>query len=146
MTIKRLPVVHVLEQDRSLPIDITAALGSAGQAIAETRATNWVQLINLTGTTSIEYRVGAGDWVSLDPTETVDLDIDLSQTTIYLRRGGRIGLPAKAQIFFELVDTPPGRSTDRWYDDPDATPLVVSTSDPVDDDNRPDGTIWIKVG
>lgn len=146
MTIKRLPVVHVLEQVRSLPIAINAALGSAGQVIPETRATNWVQLINLTGTTPIEYRVGTGPWLSLDPTETVDLDIDLSQTVIALRRGGRIGLPAQAQIFFELVNTPAGPSTDPWYDDADATPLIVSTADPVDDDKRPDGTIWIKVG
>lgn len=142
--IKRLPIVQVIEQARKTVV-IDAPLGSAGQLIDETRATRTVQLINMAGTTQIEYRVGAGPWTKLDPTETVQLDIDLSATGIYLRRGGRIGLPASAQILFDLVYTPAGPSTDRWYQEPDATPLIVSDEPPQDADGRPDGTLWIEV-
>lgn len=142
--IKRLPVVLVIEQDRKT-VEIDAPLGSDGQIIEETRATRTVQLINMVGTTPIEYRLDAGPWIKLDPTETVKLDIDLSQVSIYLRRSGRIGLPASAQIFFDLVNTPAGPSTDSWYQEPDANPVIVSNEEPVDDDLRPDGTLWIKV-
>lgn len=139
---KLLPIAMLIQQARQR-IDVTAVAGSAGVAFTEARPTRMVQLINLSGLTAIEYRVGSGNWTLLAESDTVALSVNLATTTIRVRRFGRLDLPAQAEVFFELA-TSDGSVTDE--EPSEVAVMVVSTDAPNDSDGRPDGTLWLQVG
>jgi len=66
---------------------ITAAYGSAGDSITHSAATSRVQVGNLLSPKwEIQYRVGSGAWETVGPGKSKWLDIDLSTTTLKVRR------------------------------------------------------------
>lgn len=80
---------------------ITAAPGSAGAAVTF-GVTTAVAIWNTESPKwDIEYRVGTGAWLPIGPRKSVRLDIDLSTTTLALRRGDNSVSPMVARLTFE---------------------------------------------
>lgn len=66
-------------------VTVSSAAGGSGAAVSDTTDCLYVVLHNI-GTEDIEYQVAAGAWVALESRSTVQLDINLSNTTLKTRK------------------------------------------------------------
>lgn len=95
-------------------MSVTAAYSSGGTSVGWTTATSAVRLI-CGPLWAIEYQVGSGSFVRLDPAKSVDLEIDLSATTLKLRRAqftGTITTPSPASVSLVFFGVPSGLNVD----------------------------------
>lgn len=114
-------------------VSITSAYDSAGQSITSLVATDAVRLKNWNQSVyGIEYQIGSGAWVLLPRSTDTTLAIDLSATTLKVRRVENSVSP----IVVDVEMNPKSIS--------DPTRIVISSTAPSDGDGRPDGTIYIQ--
>ena len=115
-------------------IDVTAAYGSAGQEVESDVSTKMVMLRNWNTTRfGIEYQVGDEAWKLIGPNMDASVDVDLSTTTLKLRRAEFAPSPITVNVEkYEIIAADP-------------TIIVVSAASPSDEDGRPDGTIYIQL-
>lgn len=114
-------------------VAVASAFNSAGQSITSTIATASVWLKNWGRQGfAIEYQIGTGAWTRLENLADVQLAIDLTVTTLKVRRVEFSPTP----INIEVEMTPMIAS--------DPTRIVISSTAPVNGDGRPDGTIYIQ--
>jgi hypothetical protein len=112
---------------------ITAAYGSAGQSITSAVPTESVRLKNWNQTSyGIEYQIGSADWLLLPKGTDITLAVDLSVTTLKVRRSEN----AFPTILVDVEMNPKSIS--------DPTRIVISSAAPSDSDGRPEGTIYIQ--
>jgi len=79
------PTLSAQVQTGTVDVSVTSAAGGAGQTVSYTGVTDSARVWNQDTNHKIEYQVGSGSWVSLDPNKEAVLDIDMSATTIKLR-------------------------------------------------------------
>lgn len=79
------PTLSAQVQTGAVDVSVTSAAGGAGQTVSYTGVTDSARVWNQDTNHKIEYQVGSGSWVSLDPNKEAVLDIDMSATTIKLR-------------------------------------------------------------
>lgn len=114
-------------------VSVTSAYNSAGQSVTSPVATDSVRLKNWNQSVyAIEYQIGSGDWQSLAKGTDITLPVDLSATTLKVRRSEN----AFASILVDVEMNPKSIS--------DPTRIVISSTAPVNGDGRPDGTIYIQ--
>lgn len=114
-------------------ISITASYDSAGQSVTSSVATDSVRLKNWNQSVyGIEYQIGSGAWVLLQRSTDTTLAIDLSVTTLKLRRV----VNSVSPIVVDVEMNPKSIS--------DPTRIVISSAAPSNADGRPDGTIYIQ--
>lgn len=77
-------------QEATSTVQVSSAAGSAGASLGITTKTFKVQLVNRSGVSAdLQYKVGAGAWETLRaPDGAVSIGVDLSATTILVRKGG----------------------------------------------------------
>lgn len=72
-------------------------------AIADARQTTVVSLQNVSPVGQMEYRVGEnGSWALLTEGKSVAHAIDLSATTVYLRKAGRLDISVTCEVVIDL--------------------------------------------
>lgn len=95
-------------------MSITAAYSASGDSVSWTTATSAVRLI-CGPLWAIEYQVGSGSFARLDPGKSTDLEIDMSTTTLKLRRAqftGNTTTPSPASASFVFYGVPSGLNVD----------------------------------
>jgi hypothetical protein len=89
-------------QDTLTTVQVSSAAGSAGTSLGITTATTKVQLTNVSASTDIDYNVAGSGWKTLSPVGGgVVLPIDLSTTTVMVRKGGATAgnVPLNVTVF-----------------------------------------------
>lgn len=92
-------------EETPLTVDVTGAPGSAGVAVSHTAKSSSVTLSNTSRGCDMQYKVGSGSWVDLERGCGIDLPIDFSATSLYLRRSTLDGGPATASLNVEGLPT-----------------------------------------
>ena len=82
---------------------VTGTPGGAGVGVAYNTASSNVDLANTSAGVPIEYKVGTGSWLRLMPMESIDIPIDLSASTVALRRVTYDGGEASALLVIDSV-------------------------------------------
>ena len=114
-------------------VSITSAFNSAGQSVTSPVATDSVRLKNWNQSAyGIEYQIGSDAWAPLAKGTDITLSVDLSATTLKVRRVENSVSP----ILVDVEMNPKSIS--------DPTRIVISSTAPSDADGRPDGTIYIQ--
>lgn len=86
-----------------LTVAVTAAPGGAGTAVAYNTASSRVILTNTSVSAAVQYKVGSGAWNELEQHQGAHIDIDMSATSLYLRRAALDGGLAEARLVVEGV-------------------------------------------
>lgn len=98
------PVVATIELQRRQQA-VTAAYGSAGDAVSSPAGTSMVKVINVQSSRwPVQYRVNSDAWADLSERQSVELSIDLSTDTLRLRRGQNA--PAAGAVDLEFYAKP----------------------------------------
>lgn len=92
-------------EETTLTVDVTGAPGSAGVAVSHTAKSSSVTLSNTSRGCDMQYKVGSGSWADLERGCGIDLPIDFSATSLYLRRSTLDGGPATASLNVEGLPT-----------------------------------------
>lgn len=83
--VKRLGVIAEMETT-SLEVAVIGLPGGAGVAVDYTQASSSVGITNISNGAAFEYKAGAGPWAKLQPSDGVELPIDLATTALAFRR------------------------------------------------------------
>jgi hypothetical protein len=113
MATQNIPVTSAQTTTNS-SMSITAAYSASGDSVSWTTATSAVRLI-CGPLWAIEYQVGSGSFARLDPGKSTDLEIDMSTTTLKLRRAqftGNTTTPSPASASFVFYGVPSGLNVD----------------------------------
>lgn len=91
-----------------LTVAVNGAPGGAGVAVGNSVASSSVVVTNTSNGAALEYKAGAGAWLKLLPSDSIELAIDLSVTALVFRRARYDGGLVSAQL---IVASKPTLST-----------------------------------
>lgn len=95
---KFVQVVATVEETALAAVAVTGAPGGAGDAVAYTTQSSAATLSNTSRGCDVQYKVGGGAWTDLERGCGIDLAIDFSTTSLYLRRSTLDGGPATCSL------------------------------------------------
>jgi len=123
----------------SSTVQVSGALGSAGVALTATPSAS-VEISVPPNSAPVAYKVGADAWRVLDGGQGVSLPINLSLTTVLVRKASTVAGSVPLRMTVNLLT-----QTRTGSGDLVAEPIVfVGTTAPSNADGRPDGTIYIQ--
>ena len=95
---KFVQVVATVEEAAIAAVAVTGAPGGAGDAVVYTTQSSAATLSNTSRGCDVQYKVGGGAWTDLERGCGIDLAIDFSTTSLYLRRSTLDGGPATCSL------------------------------------------------
>lgn len=117
-------------------VQVTSAMGSAGQALAATPSAS-IDLSRGNFGGPVQYKVGSGAWVTLDTNDGVNLAVDLSVATVMLRKGTTNAAAIPVQLKVNVLNGSQASGVNM-------PTVVVGSAAPSNSDGRPDGTIYVQ--
>lgn len=129
------PIEAVISTATSV-VQVSAAVGGAGQALTATPSAS-IDLATTSYGGPVQYKVGAGAWLTLDREQGVNLPINLAVTAVLLRKATPVGADVPVTL---SVNTVSGNQASGAP----VPAVIVGTAAPSNADGRPDGTIYIQ--
>ncbi|MCE3605826.1 SGNH/GDSL hydrolase family protein [Massilia sp. P8910] len=87
----------------AVSVAVTAAPGSAGIAVAYALPSSSVMITNTSGSTDVQYQVGAAAWKALERNSGIALQINMSTETLKLRRAVWEGGTCSAELVIDSI-------------------------------------------
>lgn len=131
-----MPQIEALFTSTPSVVQVTSAMGSAGQALPVTPSSS-IDLARGGVGGPIQYKVGAGTWITLDANEGVNLAIDLAVTAVLLRKGTTNAAAIPVQLKVNVLNNSQASGVN-------VPTVVVGSAAPNNADGRPDGTVYIQ--